>query len=205
MLSIKETANALGVGRETVRKMIVSGELPAVQVLCPGGKSYRVDLETARQVLEAKLGAAAAVASHMVAEAADREPAVAEVATVAEGTLAELSLRALMAEQERTRNLEQALTAERTEKERAQQERNLADLSRERIQRQVDALSFELNKYRFALAEQAESLNEERALRVALDARENEAKGAKAKFSSSSSGWSRFRKWFGLDRATGTE
>lgn len=205
MLSIKETAEALGVGRETVRKMIVSRELPATQVLCPGGKSYRVDLETARQVLEAKLGAGATVARFVVAEAAEKEAAVAAVAaTVAEGTLTELSLRALVTEQERTRNLEQALAAERMEKERAQEERARAELSRERMQRQADGLSFELNKYRFALAEQAESLNEERALRMALEARESETKGSKPSFSSRPSGWNRFRKWFGLgEQATG--
>ena len=201
MLSIKETAEALGVGRETVRKMIVSGELPAVQVLCPGGKSYRVDLDLARRALETKLGAAAAVARLVVAEAAEPEATVAEVAniaaTVAEGTLAELSLRALVAEQERTRNLEQALAAERAEKAYAQQER-------ERIQRQVDNLSLELNKYRFALEEQAESLNEERTLRLASEARENEIKGSIVQSSAHPSGWNRFRKWFGLGgQATG--
>lgn len=181
--------------------MIVSGELPAVQVLCPGGKSYRVDLDLARRALETKLGAAAAVARLVVAEAAEPEATVAEVAniaaTVAEGTLAELSLRALVTEQERTRILEQALAAERAEKAYAQQER-------ERIQRQVDNLSLELNKYRFALEEQAESLNEERTLRLASEARENEIKGSIVQSSAHPSGWNRFRKWFGLGgQATG--
>jgi len=117
-----------------------------------------------------------------------------EVAVSLEPTLA-------MALNLATKTME-ALAAERIEREQAQVERD-------RAERRAEALAMELGSYRRALAESAESLAEERALRKTIEAREIEDKQHLELLkldtpARGSGGWGqRVRRWFGLANKTG--
>lgn len=93
-----------------------------------------------------------------------------------------------------------ALAFERLERERAQ-------IERDRAERRAEALALELGNYRRALAENAESLAEERAHRMAIEAREEQRLGLLKVDTPvrASGGWGqRVRQWFGLGSRVGT-
>jgi hypothetical protein len=82
-----------------------------------------------------------------------------------------------------------ALAAERAEREQAQ-------LHRERAERRADALAAELGAYRRALSESAESLAQERALRLTIEAKELESLKLSTPIQESSGWGQRVRHWF---------
>lgn len=172
LLSLNEVAEALGVSNPTARRLCMSGKLPAVKVLVNEQLCWKVkpdSLKAYKEALfteEAPEGPAKGprMNPRQKGPSAEDRPftntSSGDFPMEAHLLALETARRAL----ERLERLENQLEEQR---ERAEQHRARAD----QVERQRFSLEMELRQHRSALAEQAESLAEIRAEKLAAEMR----------------------------------
>jgi hypothetical protein len=172
LLSLTQVAEALGVSNPTARRLCMSGKLPAEKILVNEQLCWKVKAESLKAYQEALFDEAAAEDPAKTTRSKSVRKGLSEDGTpftnrTSSDFLIEAHLTALETARRALERLERIEGLLEEQRDRAEQQRTRAD----QAERQKLSLELELRQYQGALAEQAESLAEMRAEKLAAEIR----------------------------------